>query len=232
MPSLNCGPGSQGRSRRGGGKSRAAPPRRWRPSASWSAWRRSTAPSSMPCRTADWDAARAPRRRRHGHRQRRAWRWAFSPPIARRCCSPTPKARVIGAAHAGWKGALGGRAGSHHRAPWKSWAPSAARIAAAIGPCISQANYEVGQDFRDRFLELDPSERRFFVPSRQGRAITASICPAMSPHRLARGRDRRCRHDLGLCTYPPGKRLFQLPPHHPSRRARLWAANLGHCADQ
>ena len=70
-------------------------------------------------------------------------------------CAPVlfadAEARVIGAAHAGWKGALGGRAGSDDRGDGRAGrAPE--RIAAAIGPCISQANYEVGAEFRDRFL--------------------------------------------------------------------------------
>jgi hypothetical protein len=39
-----------------------------------------------------------------------------------------------------------------------------ARIVAAVGPCISQANYEVGAEFRPRFLDADSSNARFFAP--------------------------------------------------------------------
>lgn len=73
-------------------------------------------------------------------------------------------AGVIGAAHAGWKGALGGVTESTVAA-MESLGAKRDRIAAAIGPCISQANYEVGPEFRDRFAEVDSRNIRFFVPS-------------------------------------------------------------------
>jgi YfiH family protein len=79
-------------------------------------------------------------------------------------------ARVIGAAHAGWKGALGGVLEATLAAMEKLGA-SRGRIAAAIGPCISQKNYEVGTEFRARFLESAPphggqsSNAHFFVES-------------------------------------------------------------------
>jgi YfiH family protein len=87
-------------------------------------------------------------------------------------CAPVlladPEAKVIGAAHAGWKGALGeeGR-GVLETAldAMESLGARRDRVAAFIGPCISQADYEVGWDFRDRFLELGLRNRRFFVPS-------------------------------------------------------------------
>ena len=91
-----------------------------------------------------------------------------------------PQAGVIGAAHAGWKGALGGVLEATLAAMEKLGAPRT-RISAAIGPCISQANYEVGADFRDRFLEQGLQHAPLFRAVGQGRAITASICPAMSP---------------------------------------------------
>jgi YfiH family protein len=73
-------------------------------------------------------------------------------------------ARVIGAAHAGWKGALGGVTDSAIAA-MEALGAKRTRIAAAIGPCISQTNYEVGAEFRDRFLESDSHFARFFIPS-------------------------------------------------------------------
>jgi len=73
-------------------------------------------------------------------------------------------ARVIGAAHAGWKGALGGVCEAAIAA-MEALGANRARIAAAIGPCISQANYEVGPEFRARFVESDASHGRFFVTS-------------------------------------------------------------------
>ena len=88
-------------------------------------------------------------------------------------CAPVlfvdPEARVAGAAHGGWKGALAGvmeatvaamaRLGAHPE-----------RIRAGIGPCIAQPSYEVGMEFRDRFLADAPENTRFFVAAaREGR---------------------------------------------------------------
>ena len=70
---------------------------------------------------------------------------------------------VIGAAHAGWKGALAGIVESAISAMEKLGAQRR-RIAAAVGPCISQANYEVADDFRTRFVEADAANTRFFSP--------------------------------------------------------------------
>ncbi|HEY4114404.1 MAG TPA: peptidoglycan editing factor PgeF [Rhizomicrobium sp.] len=83
-------------------------------------------------------------------------------------CAPVlfadAQARVIGAAHAGWKGAFGGVVGSCIAA-MESLGANRANIAAAVGPCISQPNYEVGDEFTDRFREADPANARFFTPS-------------------------------------------------------------------
>ena len=73
-------------------------------------------------------------------------------------------ARVIGAAHAGWKGALGGVIEST-LAAMESLGANRKRIAAAIGPRISQANYETGPEFRDAFLAADSNHAVFFTPS-------------------------------------------------------------------
>lgn len=81
-------------------------------------------------------------------------------------CTPVlfadPEVGVIGAAHAGWKGALGGVTDSTIAA-MEALGAKRNRIAAAIGPCISQANYEVGPEFRERFLESDSAFARFFI---------------------------------------------------------------------
>ncbi len=83
-------------------------------------------------------------------------------------CAPVlfadSRAKVIGAAHAGWKGALAGVVESTLRA-MEDFGAQRARVAAAIGPCISQPNYEVGPEFRTRFLDNDSSFARFFAPS-------------------------------------------------------------------
>jgi len=71
------------------------------------------------------------------------------------------EAKVIGAAHAGWKGALGGVVEAAVAAMEKLGAERE-RIHAAIGPCIAQINYEVGPEFQARFVEADRANDHFF----------------------------------------------------------------------
>jgi len=71
---------------------------------------------------------------------------------------------VIGAAHAGWKGALSGVAEATIAA-MEALGARRDRIAAAIGPCIAQVSYEVGPDFPASFLEQDRENARFFTPA-------------------------------------------------------------------
>ena len=71
-------------------------------------------------------------------------------------------AGVIGAAHAGWKGAISGVVESTIVGHGEPLAPGARRITAAIGPCISQANYEVGAELCARFVADDAANARFF----------------------------------------------------------------------
>ena len=87
-------------------------------------------------------------------------------------CAPVlfadPAARVIGAAHAGWRGALSGvleetvaameRLGAH-----------AGDIVAGVGPCIAQESYEVGPEFRARFVAADAANQAFFDNSGRDR---------------------------------------------------------------
>lgn len=73
-------------------------------------------------------------------------------------------AGVIGAAHAGWKGAIAGVTDSVIAA-MEALGAKRARIAAAIGPCIAQASYEVSAQFRDTFLAAAPGNATFFAPS-------------------------------------------------------------------
>ena len=90
-------------------------------------------------------------------------------------CGPTlfvdPIARVIGAAHAGWKGALTGVLESTIGAMEKLGAERAG-IVAAIGPLIRQHSYEVGNEFVGRFLDADAENALFFIPAaREGHAM-------------------------------------------------------------
>jgi polyphenol oxidase len=77
-------------------------------------------------------------------------------------------AGVVGAAHAGWRGAAGGVLEATIAA-MEALGADRARIAAAIGPCIAQASYEVGADLRDAVLARDAADARFFADGRPGR---------------------------------------------------------------
>jgi YfiH family protein len=80
------------------------------------------------------------------------------------------KAGVIGAAHAGWKGALAGVTDAT-LAAMESLGASRANIAAAIGPCIGRASYEVDDAFVERFTGDDPANERFFAAGKPGHAM-------------------------------------------------------------
>ncbi len=69
---------------------------------------------------------------------------------------------VTGACHAGWRGALDGVAEST-LAAMRDLGADIGRVQAAIGPCIASASYEVGPEFRDRFLEADPASADLFA---------------------------------------------------------------------
>lgn len=73
------------------------------------------------------------------------------------------EAGVVGAAHAGWKGALDGIVHSTVSA-MQALGAEPRRMVAVVGPCIAQASYEVGADFEARFEHHDPGSERFFVP--------------------------------------------------------------------
>jgi YfiH family protein len=76
------------------------------------------------------------------------------------------QAGVIAAAHAGWKGALGGVIEAT-LALMERHGADRARIAAAIGPVIARKSYEVDEAFLRRFAEADPENDRFFSPGRE-----------------------------------------------------------------
>src|SRR5580692_4079578 len=124
-------------------------------------------------------------------------------------CGPVlladPKAHVIGAAHAGWRGALAGVVEAAVEAMERLGAERG-DIRAAIGPTIRQANYEVGPDLIARFDAEDPASHRFFVPAaRDGHAMfdLAGYIGA----RLTRAGIRHVE-DVGLCTYADADRFY------------------------
>ena len=87
-------------------------------------------------------------------------------------CAPVlladAEAGVVGAAHAGWRGALAGVTDATIRLMEQHGARRD-RIAAAVGPCIAQDSYEVDQGFRIRFVEVDGANARFFATGVSGK---------------------------------------------------------------
>lgn len=82
-------------------------------------------------------------------------------------CAPIlfadPQARVVAAAHAGWRGALRGVAEAAV-AQMQTLGADPSRIVAVVGPCIAQASYEVGLEFLESFVAVDPAYEAFFIP--------------------------------------------------------------------
>ncbi|SBW03811.1 conserved hypothetical protein [uncultured Alphaproteobacteria bacterium] len=91
---------------------------------------------------------------------------------------------IIGAAHAGWKGALGGVLEATVRAMIALGAEPA-RITAAVGPSISQRSYEVGPEFPRPFADEDAENEQFFAPSRRDGHFMFDL-PAYVARKLAR----------------------------------------------
>ncbi|MGB0697353.1 MAG: peptidoglycan editing factor PgeF [Rhodospirillaceae bacterium] len=87
-------------------------------------------------------------------------------------CAPVlladPKAKVIGACHAGWKGARTGVLEATIDA-MEAIGGSRDRVIAGVGPCITQRSYEVGPEFEADFMEEDDTNEIFFAPSRRER---------------------------------------------------------------
>jgi polyphenol oxidase len=106
-------------------------------------------------------------------------------------------AGVIGAAHAGWRGAQNGVLEATIDA-MEAMGAARARITAVIGPCISQAAYEVGPEFYEAFTDDDPAMRRFFANGTGGRMMFD-----LPSYGLMRLRDAGVGHAewCGHCTY-------------------------------
>ena len=126
-------------------------------------------------------------------------------------------ARVIGAAHAGWKGALTGVLESTIDAMEKLGADRSG-IVAAIGPLIRQHSYEVGGEFVERFLDADAENAAFFIPS--VRIRPCDVRPRrLHPH--AAGECRRADDRRHRRRYLFRRALLQLPPLGAPERAGL-----------
>ena len=114
------------------------------------------------------------------------------------------EAGVVGAAHAGWKGAIGGVTDSTVAAMEKLGARRD-RIVAAIGPCIARASYEVDASFERRFEAEDPENERFFAAGRECHA--QFDLEAYVAHRLAAAGVRTVEM-MGLDTYSDADRFY------------------------
>lgn len=114
-------------------------------------------------------------------------------------------ARVIGAAHAGWRGALSGIVEATVKA-METLGASPKRIVAAIGPAISQKAYEVGAEFVDQFVAKEPESASFFVTD-EGSGEPHFDLVGYVGARLERAGVGTIA-DLGLCTYCEETRLF------------------------
>ena len=124
-------------------------------------------------------------------------------------CAPVlfydSKARVIGAAHAGWKGALGGILESTLTA-MEALGAARANITAAIGPCIGRAAYEVGEEFAQAFVNTDATYARFFHRPNSGAKPHFDL-PAFTAHRLRAASTGQIA-DIARCTYASESDFF------------------------
>ena len=114
------------------------------------------------------------------------------------------EAGVIGAAHAGWRGALAGVT-DQAIAAMLSLGARIERIAAAIGPCLARASFEVGHDFPDQLIADDPANERFFSEGPNGKPHFD--LEAYLAARLAAAGVRRIEAS-GLDTYPLEDRFY------------------------
>lgn len=116
-----------------------------------------------------------------------------------------PEARVVGAAHSGWKGASGGVIEATV-ATMERLGAKRERIVAVLGPTISKAAYEVGPEFVERFEALDAANARFFSPAeRAGHAMFD--LPGYIVARL-QAAGVGSAESLGLCTYGDEARFY------------------------
>ncbi len=114
-------------------------------------------------------------------------------------------ARVIGAAHAGWKGALNGVV----EATVAAMARLGARrgdITAALGPCIAQQSYEVGPEFVAAFAAAGEDARRFFIPGRRAGHSMFDLKAYIAERAARAGLENF--EDLGLDTYADEELFF------------------------
>lgn len=123
------------------------------------------------------------------------------------------EAEVIGAAHAGWRGALAGVLEATVQA-MVSIGARADRIVAAVGPCMRQPNFEVGLDVLDAFTAKYPDAEQFFAPGLSAQKRQLDLV-GFGRARLAET-GVKALDDIGVCTLAESERYFS---YRASRRA-------------
>ena len=122
--------------------------------------------------------------------------------VATADCAPVlfaePVAGVVGAAHAGWRGALEGVLPAT-LAAMRRLGAEPTRVTAVVGPTISQQHYEVSADFRARFLAADPDHAAFFLAGERPGHFQFDL-PGFVVQRL-KTMGIGAVVDLNLCTY-------------------------------
>jgi YfiH family protein len=115
------------------------------------------------------------------------------------------RARVIGVAHAGWRGAVTGVLEATIAA-METCGADRRNITAALGPMIRQPNYEVGPELVTRFTAADAANQRFFKPSARAQHALFDLPGYIAARLAGAGIDRV--EDLGQCTYGDAARFF------------------------
>jgi polyphenol oxidase len=124
-------------------------------------------------------------------------------------CGPVlladPMARVVGAAHAGWRGALAGVTDQAIAAMERLGAVRT-RIVAAIGPMIRQPNYETGSDLTTQFIAANAANERFFRASEREGRFMFDLAGYVAARLAAAGVG--VIEDIGACTYGDEAKFF------------------------
>ncbi|HUR42567.1 MAG TPA: peptidoglycan editing factor PgeF [Aestuariivirga sp.] len=114
-------------------------------------------------------------------------------------------AGVIGAAHAGWKGALAGVTGRTLDA-METLGAKRARTVAVVGPMISRGAYEVGPEFSARFIDDDPANQRFFTASPRAGHAMFDLAGYLEARLKREGAGEVI--SIGACTFSDESRFF------------------------
>ncbi|GAB4577207.1 MAG: peptidoglycan editing factor PgeF [Roseibium sp.] len=129
--------------------------------------------------------------------------------VATADCGPVlfadPSAGVIGAAHSGWKGAVSGIL-RNTVAAMEALGAERGNITAVLGPTISRSAYEVGPEFRERFLQEHPGNDRYFTASKKPGHFMFDL-PAFITQKLE-ALGLKAVFDMAICTYADEDRFF------------------------